>query len=81
MRSVTKEAAFGEDVVAEMARAMPLPVVVIGRDERVLAANALAASLFSDAMVGRHYITVLRQPMLLDAIANVLRLSEPAEAV
>ncbi|AVW91004.1 ATP-binding protein [Celeribacter baekdonensis] len=81
MRSVTKEVAFGGDVVTEMARAMPLPVVVIGRDERVLAANTLAATLFSDAMVGRHYITVLRQPMLLDAIENVLRLSEPAEAV
>lgn len=71
----------GEDMVAAMADAMPFPLIAIGRDERVFAANALARDLFSEAMVGRHYITVLRQPILLDAIENVLRLSEPAKAI
>lgn len=71
---------LGEEMMRAMADAMPLPVVVVGRDERILAANAPARALFNEAMVGRHYITVLRQPMLLDAIENVLRLSEPADA-
>jgi two-component system phosphate regulon sensor histidine kinase PhoR len=68
------------DLVIEMARAMPLPVIVIGSDERVVAANQKAESLFGNGMQGRHYITVLRQPMLLDAIENVLRLGENATA-
>ena len=81
MRSISKEAAFGAELMAEMVKAMPLPVIAIGTDERILAANEGAIRLFSDAILGRHYITVLRQPILLDAIENVLRLSAPAEAV
>ncbi|AJE47280.1 ATP-binding protein [Celeribacter indicus] len=80
MRSETKPFVLGEDLIAELAAAMPLPVVVVGADERIIAANAPARALFGETMAGRHYITVLRQPMLLDAIENVLRLSEPAEA-
>ncbi|PTQ75104.1 ATP-binding protein [Celeribacter persicus] len=76
-----KSSSRDSEMVSAMADAMPLPVVVIGRDERVMAANAPARALFNEQMVGRHYITVLRQPMLLDAIENVLRLSQPAEAV
>ncbi|MCA0043811.1 sensor histidine kinase [Celeribacter litoreus] len=71
----------GDAMVAAMAEAMPFPVVIIGRDERIVAGNIGARELFNQTMVGRHYITVLRQPMLLDAIENVLRLSEPAKAV
>ncbi|GAA3875742.1 ATP-binding protein [Celeribacter arenosi] len=67
------------DLVAAMVQAMPLPIIAIGQDERVLACNTLATQMFSDTMLGRHYITALRQPMLLDAIENVLRLGEPAD--
>ncbi len=81
MQNSLKRVRYGEEMMGAMADAMPLPVVVIGRDERIMAANAPARHLFNEAMVGRHYITVLRQPMLLDAIENVLRLSEPAEAI
>ncbi|MFT6169716.1 MAG: two-component system phosphate regulon sensor histidine kinase PhoR, partial [Celeribacter sp.] len=38
------------DLVIEMARAMPLPVIVIGSDERVVAANQKAESLFGNGM-------------------------------
>ncbi|MEM5475037.1 ATP-binding protein [Pacificibacter sp. AS14] len=68
------------DLVIEMASAMPLPLIVIGNDERVLVANQKAEDLFGTGAQGRHYITVLRQPMLLDAIENVLRLGEDATA-
>lgn len=76
---MTKNRAIEQDIVIEMAKAMPFPVIAVGPDERIIAANAPACALFNEAMVGRHYITVLRQPMLLDAIENVLRLSQPAE--
>jgi two-component system phosphate regulon sensor histidine kinase PhoR len=68
------------DLVRAMAKAMPLPLIVIGRDERVVVANKKAEDLFGKGVQGRHYITVLRQPMLLDAIENVLRLGEAAQA-
>ncbi len=56
--------------------AFPLPALLIGRDERVTAANAPALSMFGAGAVGRHHITVLRQPALLDAIEAAFRTSE-----
>ncbi len=81
MTRFRQQTVSGDAMVDAMADAMPVPVMAIGRDERIIAANAPARRLFNEAMVGRHYITVLRQPMLLDAIENTLRLTEPATAV
>lgn len=68
-------------LVAEFANSMPLPVIVVGKDERIVVANPKAEELFGKGTRDRHYITVMRQPMLLDAIENVLRLGEAAQAV
>ncbi|WP_417242784.1 ATP-binding protein [Celeribacter sp.] len=67
-------------LVTELAAAMPFAVIVIGRDERIIATNAQGQAMFGTGTTGRHYITVLRQPMVLDAVESVLRLSEPARA-
>ena len=48
--------------------ALPLPAVLIGSDDWILAANTAARALLGPNAAGRHYITVLRQPELLDAI-------------
>ena len=56
---------------------LPLPVVLIGRDERVAGMNPLAEAMFGPAGRGRHYITVLRQPALLDCVEEALRLRQP----
>lgn len=53
--------------------ALPVPVVLIGRDERVAAANAPAVALLGADPTGRHHGLTLRQPPLLEAIASVLR--------
>jgi two-component system phosphate regulon sensor histidine kinase PhoR len=53
--------------------AIPLPAVLIGRGERILAANDQARALLGQLIVGRHFITALRQPPVLDAIENTLR--------
>ena len=55
----------------EFVEALPLPAVVIGEDELLIAANARARELFGDGVLGRHYITSFRQPALLDAIEQV----------
>lgn len=55
---------------------VPLPVLLIGPDERVLAANAAARALFGAALVGRHHALSFRHPDVLAAIARA-RLGEP----
>ena len=56
----------------EFVDALPLPALVVARDERLVAANQMAEQLFGKGVVGRHYITSFRQPILLDAIEQVL---------
>ena len=58
--------------VSEFIDAIPLPAAVIGEDERILATNQAFDLLLGSGFVGRHYITALRQPSLIDAIEHVL---------
>ncbi|RPE71506.1 two-component system phosphate regulon sensor histidine kinase PhoR [Pacificibacter maritimus] len=67
-------------LVIEMAQAIPLPILVIDKNDRVVAANTKAEVIFGKGVQGRHYVTVFRQPILLDAIENTLRLGEEATA-
>lgn len=66
--------------VANLVEAIPLPVLVIRRDQRIEAANDLARTLFGQGIVDRHYITALRQPDLLDTIEACLRDHAPRQA-
>ena len=56
-----------------MLDAAPLPQILVAADERVIAANAGAQRLFGSQIEGRHYITVLRAPAILDSVERVLR--------
>lgn len=51
--------------------ALPLPTLIVGADDRVVASNDGATSILGDTMVGRHYIAALRQPGLLEAVEEV----------
>lgn len=53
--------------------AVPLPAVLIGQEERIEGANAGALALLGQGIGGRHFITALRQPDVLDAIEGCLR--------
>lgn len=68
------------DMLAEWVAAMPLAAVVIGADERVLAANAAAETLLGPKLAGRHHAFVLRQPEVLSAITQAARSRQPVEA-
>lgn len=59
--------------------ALPSPTLVIDHQERVSAANDRVRQVLGVGLRGRHYITVLRQPNLLDAIERVLKGAELAE--
>ena len=53
---------------ADLLEAVPLAGVLIAPDERIVAANAPARSLLGEGIVGRHYITAIRHPAVLDAV-------------
>ena len=59
--------------------AIAVPALFVEGDGRVAAANAGARALFGAALVGRHYITVLRQPGLLDAVERALADRTPTD--
>lgn len=61
------------DSISPLLDAIPLPSLLIGQGERVLGANRRAAALLGQGLIGRHFITALRQPAILDAIETCLR--------
>lgn len=63
-----------------MLAAVPLPMIHIGPDLRLEAANAPARVLLGEAALGRHYGLTLRHPAVVDAIEAVGR-GEPAREV
>ena len=56
----------------DLVEAISIPTVLIGPDGRIVASNETARLLFGERIVGRHFITALRQPPLLDALDKVL---------
>ena len=52
--------------------AIPAPMVLIGSDHRIVAANRPAEQVFGRLIQGRHYITAMRQPALLDCSEGAL---------
>ena len=60
--------------------AFPLPAVAISAEEQIVAANAEARGLLGRSITGRHFITALRQPGLLDAVEASLRDGAPRGA-
>ncbi|WP_102223283.1 sensor histidine kinase [Acidimangrovimonas sediminis] len=68
------------ELVKSVVAGVPLPLILIAADERIAAANAAAEALYGNAIVGRHHITVMRAPSLLDAIEGTQRLGQPGKA-
>ena len=60
--------------------ALPLPALAVDQTERIIAANAGLITLIGQDVVGRSYITMLRQPALLDLIDQSLRDGVPRAA-
>lgn len=67
-------------MIPSFVSAIPIPAVVIDTGERVSHINAAAAELIGDRVVGRHYVTALRQPAVLDSVENAFRLRSTSEA-
>jgi len=49
--------------------ALPMPVLIVGPDDRIKAINPPLTAILGGDLLGKHHITALRQPAVLDAIA------------
>ena len=58
--------------IASILQGIPLAALVIDANQRVSVMNAEAVSLLGEGLLDRHYITVLRQPALLEAVEAAL---------
>ena len=62
-----------EHFVSDIIAALPLPTIGINSHERIFAMNPAAAELFGAAALGRHFVTALRQPALVEAVESCLQ--------
>ncbi len=53
--------------------ALPMPALAVDGADRIVAANVDARTLIGQQIVGRNYVTMLRQPAVLDAVERCLR--------
>lgn len=67
------------ELLQSVVDALPQPMVVIGDDERIHHVNGPALRLVGNNAVGRHFITALRQPSLLDTVEATLRDHAPRQ--
>ncbi|WP_193142086.1 cell wall metabolism sensor histidine kinase WalK [Meridianimarinicoccus sp. MJW13] len=66
--------------VSALLNGVPLPLILVGQDERIVALNPRAEKLLGRNMVGRHFLTVLRHPDVTDAIAGTFQDARPHHA-
>lgn len=69
------------DYIDNIIGALPLPALLVGPDGRVVALNERAGPIFGDNLVGRHYVTALRNPALLDCVEDTFRTGTEKNAV
>lgn len=61
-----------DPAVLSLVAALPMPVVLIGPDARILAVNPAAEALIPTSAPGRHHVTALRQPQVVDPVERCL---------
>jgi len=65
--------------IASVLAALPLAAVLIGPDAHISAVNTLGADLLGRAIEGRHFMTALRQPDVIDAVEASLADRQPRD--
>lgn len=60
-------------LVQSLVDALHVPLMLVGADQKVVAANPAAQALFGPVSQGRHFLTILRQPDVHDLLERVLR--------
>ncbi|WP_341366073.1 ATP-binding protein [Yoonia sp. BS5-3] len=65
-----------QERISAVIDALAMPVLLIGPDERVRSANAPLEAILGPDLIEKHYITALRQPAVVDAIARARQSGE-----
>ena len=63
---------MNDDILDAFLAAVPLPCLAIDGSERIAGANSDALTLIGQKARGQNYVTMLRQPALLEAIETTL---------
>lgn len=66
--------------LAAMLSGIPLPALIVGPDERILALNGRAEALIGTANQGRHHAIALRQPEVQSVLTAALARGEAGQA-
>lgn len=66
--------------LSDLLAALPLPTLAIDKNERIVALNPSANALIGASALGRHFITILRQPQLVEAVEQSLADQTPRNA-
>ncbi|WP_406736690.1 sensor histidine kinase [Thioclava sp. GXIMD4215] len=53
--------------------AVPFPILLVGKDEKIVYANPSALGLFGEGLTGRTFVTVIRKPAINFALDEALR--------
>jgi two-component system phosphate regulon sensor histidine kinase PhoR len=61
----------------DLLAAFPVPALAIDRAEKIVAVNADARTMVGQEVEGRNFVTILRQPTLIEAVEAVLRDGNP----
>ncbi|MDF1727992.1 MAG: ATP-binding protein [Sulfitobacter sp.] len=61
--------------------ALPLPTLGINRAERIFAMTGEAEPLLGPGMMGRHFVTALRQPALVEAVEKTMATGKPGRVM
>lgn len=69
-----------EESIQRLLQGIPMPAMVVVREERVLACNTLALALLGDGIIGRNPAMAVRTPAVLEAISAVARSGGVQEA-
>jgi two-component system phosphate regulon sensor histidine kinase PhoR len=67
------------DITKSVLAGVPMPLILIGDDERIKLINPPAERLFGQRMQGRHVYAVLRNPEVLRAVSTGLRTGERSD--
>ena len=59
--------------LASFLAGLPFAALVIGPGERIEGVNTAAREMLGHAIAGRHFLTALRQPDMLEAIEATMR--------
>lgn len=68
------------DHVSELLAGVPMPLVLVGNDERIRGLNPKARRLFGENMIGRHFLAVMRNPDLIEAVIQAYRHGKTVQA-